>query len=78
MSNLNGFLPILPESIIERTLIADYLLSQGYLLCDLQYLATENADRLFEKACKFAKQKVNEVVPDITLKEYSAFGFSPN
>jgi hypothetical protein len=78
MSNLNGFRPILPESLIERTLIADYLLSLGYLLCDLQYLAIENAGHLFEEAYRYAKQKVNEDVPDIILKEYSALDFSLN
>lgn len=78
MSNPNGFLPVLPESMIERTLIADYLLSLGYLLCDLQYLATEIADQLFEGAYQFAKQKANEFVPDASLREYSAVGFSLN
>ena len=78
MSNLNGFIPILPESIIERALIADYLLGQGYLLCDLQYLDTEDADRLYEQARQFACKKVNEVSPSVPLTRYSAVGFSLN
>ena len=78
MSNLNGFLPVLPESIIERTLIADYLLGLGYLLCDLQYLTAEDADRVFEEACQFAKWKVSEVVLGVILTEYSVVSFSLN
>ena len=78
MSNLNGFLPVLPKSIIERALIIDHLLSQGYLLCDLQYLATEDAKQLFEEARQFAKWKIGENIPEITLTGYSAVGFSLN
>jgi len=78
MSNLNGFLPALPESLVERALIADYLLEQGYLLCDLQYLAAEDADRLYKEACQFARRKVGEVSPGVSLTRYSAVGFSLN
>ena len=78
MSDLNGFLPALPESLIERALIADYLLEHGYLLCDLQYLAAKDADRLYKEACQFARRKVGEFSSDVSLTRYSAVGFSLN
>ena len=78
MSNLNGFSPVLPESIIERALIADYLLGQGYLLCDLPFLAMQDADRLYEEACRYARIKAQEVAPQVSLESYFAVGFSFN
>lgn len=78
MASTNGFLPVLPESIIERTLISNYLLGKGYLLCDLQYLPTEDADRLYEEACRFAKQEAHKVLSEISLTKYSSVGFSLN
>ena len=78
MSNPNSFLPILPESIIERALIADYLLIKGYLLNELQYLAPDDANQLYEEACRFAQRKSDEVQPKISLTRYSAVGFSRN
>jgi len=78
MPNSNSFLPTLPESIIERALIADYLFVEGYLLHELQYLATEDARRLYEEACQFAQRKSNEVLPKIPFASYSAVGFSCN
>jgi len=78
MSDPNSSLPVLPESLIERALIADHLLGQGYLLCDLQYLATEDADQLYEKACQFARRKVGEISPGVSLTRYFAVGFSLN
>ena len=78
MSNLNGFLPALPISMIERALIADYLLSQGYLLCELQYLAAQDAKRLYEEARQFARKKASKVLPDPMMTAYSMAGFSLN
>ena len=78
MSNPNNFLPVLPESLIERALIADFLLGKGYLLSELQYLAVETAQLLYDEACQFAKRKSNEVFPKISMTMYSAVGFSLN
>ena len=78
MSNENGFLPALPKSIIERALIAEYLLGKGYLLCDLQFLATDDAYRLYEEACLFARRNLREVMTRVSLTRYSATGFSLN
>ena len=34
--------------------------------------------RLFEEARQFAKRKIGENMPDVTLTEYSVVGFSLN
>ncbi len=61
MSNLSGFVPVLPQSTLERALIADFLLQQGVLFCDLYSLPEAEAWRLFDAACAYARRKAGKV-----------------
>ncbi|MBT3315597.1 MAG: hypothetical protein HN390_13395 [Anaerolineae bacterium] len=68
----------LPESICLRTLITGYLLSQGYLLCHLDLLDQEDANRLFEEAYRYALAHQDNSAEKFVLKRYFPFGFSEN
>ena len=50
-----------PQSTLERKLIADYLLSKGYTLTDLEKLPKQEAKNLMGKACIFASLKLAEI-----------------
>jgi len=78
MSNASGFLPVLPVSALERILVVDYLLSQGYLFCELQALAAPEARRLFEQASRFAHHALGESPPPSALVKRFCAGFSNN
>jgi hypothetical protein len=78
MSNASGFLPVLPASVLERILIVDYLLSQGYLFCELPTLAAPEARRLFEQASRFARHALGEPLPPSALAKRFCAGFSNN
>ena len=45
--DLNRFFVGSPQTILERTLIAEYLLSRGYLLSDLKRLARTTTPNAF-------------------------------
>jgi hypothetical protein len=50
-----------PQSLLERTLITDYLLSQGYLMSDLKELPRQVTKRLMSEACRFAALRLAEI-----------------
>jgi hypothetical protein len=50
-----------PQSALERKLIAEYLLSQGYHLPDLKGLPEQTAKSLMKKACLYAALKLAEI-----------------
>ncbi len=76
MSNSGRF--TLPESVYLRTLMADYLLKQGYLLCHLDLLHEENAELLFEEAYRYALACQDHSLEKVVLRRYTPIGFSEN
>ena len=50
-----------PQSILERTLIAEFLFSQGYLVSDLVELPPQAAKKLMEEAGHFAELRMAEI-----------------
>jgi hypothetical protein len=50
-----------PRSILERTLVAEYLLCQGYLVCDLPALPLHIRKGLLLEACQFAAHKMAQM-----------------
>ena len=63
---------------LERILVVDYLLWQGYLPSDLDYLPNEQAESLLNEAHRFARRKVHELGFDFLLTRYNTVGFSHN
>ena len=63
---------------LERILVVDYLLWQGYLPSDLDYLPNELAESLLNEAHRFARRKVHELGFDFPLTRYNTVGFSHN
>ncbi|MFZ5821998.1 MAG: hypothetical protein ACOYYJ_19080 [Chloroflexota bacterium] len=78
MSNASGSLPVLPASVLERILMVDYLLSQGYLFCELSSLAAAEARRLLGQASRYARRALGEPIPPSHLAERFCAGFSNN
>jgi hypothetical protein len=50
-----------PQSILERTLIAEYLLSKGYLMSDLNKLPPQVAKSLMSEARQHANLRLAEI-----------------
>ena len=59
--DLNRLLADGPQSVLERTLIAEYLLSKGYLMSDLKELPPQVAKSLMREACRFAALRLGEI-----------------
>ena len=49
------------QAFLERTLIAEYLLSKGYLSSDLKDLPPQDAKSLMIEACRFAVLRLAEI-----------------
>ncbi len=49
------------QTILERTLVAEYLLSQGYIVSELGRLAPQKARILAQDACQFAALRLAEI-----------------
>ena len=58
--NLDRLFGKYPQSILERTLIAEYLLAGGYLISDLELLPLWVANQLIIEARRFAEQRMVE------------------
>jgi len=52
--NLNLLLAGGAYSVLERTLMAEYLLTKGYLISDLEELPVQVAERLLSEAFQFS------------------------
>jgi len=50
-----------PKTILERTLVAEYLLSKGYLISELDGLSPKVAQILLKEACQFTVLKLAEI-----------------
>jgi hypothetical protein len=50
-----------PQSLLERTLIEEYLLNKGYLRSDLSRLPPGQAKNLLREACRFASLRLAEI-----------------
>lgn len=49
------------QTVLERTLIAEYLFSRGYLTSDLKKLPPQVAKSLMREACQFAAFRLVEI-----------------
>ena len=49
-----------PQAVLERTLIAEYLLGKGYLTSDLKELSPQVAKSLMVEASRFAARRLAE------------------
>jgi hypothetical protein len=49
------------QSLLERTLIAEYLFSNGYLMSELKELPPQAAKDLMQKACQYAALRLAEI-----------------
>ena len=58
--DLSWHLPGGAQTVLERTLVAEYLLGKGYLTSDLKELPPQIADRLMSEACLFAVRRLVE------------------
>jgi hypothetical protein len=45
------------HSVLERTLMAEYLLARGYLVSDLESLPAKEAKRLMSEAVEFSARR---------------------
>jgi hypothetical protein len=50
-----------PQSVLERTLIGEYLFSKGYLISELKTLPFQVADDLISEAVRFTDLKLVEM-----------------
>ena len=50
-----------PQSVLERTLIAEFLFCQGYLVSGLVELPPQTAKKLMEEAGHFAELRMAEI-----------------
>jgi hypothetical protein len=50
-----------PQSVLERTLIAEYLLGKGYLMSDLGELPPQLAKSLMREARRFSALRLAEI-----------------
>jgi len=62
-------LPGGPLSLLERALIAEYLLSQGYLTADLKKLPPLVAKGLMSEACRFAALRLAEIEAKVEFRQ---------
>ena len=68
--DLNRFLAQCPQAVLERTLIAEHLLSKGYLMSDLSALPLSVVRSLMREACQFASLRLAEIeCKDIFLQK---------
>jgi len=67
-----------PQSILERTLVAEYLLCNGYLFCDLDDLPYQQANALIREALQFAARRIAEITPEIMFSPIIRIPFSLN
>jgi hypothetical protein len=58
--DLNLLLAGISQSILERTLVAEYLLSKGYLTSDVEVLPPQVAKSLMGEAYRFAARRLAE------------------
>jgi hypothetical protein len=77
-SDLEGFLARPTTLTLERILVMDYLLSRGFLPCDLRYLPPKQAAALFAEACRFARLNLDKIEPKVEISSYIPVGFSLN
>jgi hypothetical protein len=60
-ADLNRLFVGSPQTVLERTLTAEYLFSKGYLMSDLRELPPQVATSLMLEACRFAALRLAEI-----------------
>jgi hypothetical protein len=58
---LNRLFVVGSHTVLERTLISEYLLCNGYQISDLRELSPEVAISLIREACQFAAIRLAEI-----------------
>jgi hypothetical protein len=77
-SNLEDFFAPPASLTLERILVVDYLISNGFLPRDLDDLPPEQAAALFAEACCFARRNLGKFETLVVLSAYVPVGFSQN
>ena len=77
-TDLGPLLPEGPQSLLERTLIGEYLLSQGYLMADVKKLPPLVAKRLMSNASRFASFRLAEIEAKVEFRHKIRPPISPN
>jgi hypothetical protein len=67
-----------PQSLLERTLIAEYLFCKGYLMSDLNELPTQVAKSLMSEACRFAALRLAEIDAKAEFRQVIRLSLSLN
>ncbi len=67
-----------PQSVLERTFVAEYLLIKGYLLSDMDSLLPEVASDLLKEACKFTAVRLADMESMDTFPWEIRFSIFPN
>jgi hypothetical protein len=50
-----------PHSLLERTLVAEFLIGKGYLFTDLKDLDSQTANKLMQEACHYAALRLAQI-----------------
>jgi hypothetical protein len=58
-----------PQSVLERKLVEEYLLSKGYHKEDLKKMPEEEAKQLMTEACMYASGKLAELEAKTHFRE---------
>jgi len=53
-----------PQSVLERTLVAEYLICEGYLVSDLDQMPSGVAQNLMMKALQFVALRLDDMESD--------------
>ena len=61
ISSLNRFLIEGPQSVLERTLFAEYLICEGYLVSDLDQMPSGVAQNLMMNALQFVALRLDDM-----------------
>lgn len=63
---------------LERVLMMDYLLADGFLPCDLEKLSPEQEAALFTKVRRLTKRDLGRIETPSALSAFITVGFSRN
>ena len=67
-----------PQSVLERTLFAEYLICKGYLVSDLELLPSDVAQNLMMKALQFVALRLDDMESDAKFPWEIRFPISLN
>jgi hypothetical protein len=77
-TDLDRLLKESPQSLFERTMIAEYLFSRGYLMSELKELPPKEAKSLMKEARRFAALRLAGIEPWDTFRQKIKLNISLN